>query len=84
MAILIKDLHSPKRRLVIDIDGPSGNAYALLGYAKNLSSQLKLNYSDIQKEMTLSDYENLIEVFDKYFGKYCDLERSSAKHQALC
>jgi len=84
MAILIKDLHSPKRRLVIHIDGPSGNAYALLGYAKNLSSQLKLNYSDIQKEMTLSDYENLIEVFDKYFGKYCDLERSSAKHQALC
>ncbi len=84
MAILIKDLHSPKRRLVIDIDGPSGNAYALLGYAKNLSSQLKLNYSDIRKEMTLSDYENLIEVFDKYFGKYCDLERSSAKHQALC
>jgi len=84
MAILIKDHRAPKPRLVIDIDGPSGNAYALLGYAKNLSSQLKLNYQDIQKEMTLSDYENLIEVFNKHFGKYCDLERSSAKHQALC
>jgi hypothetical protein len=29
--------------------------------------------------MTSGDYENLIQVFDKYFGKIVDLERWKTK-----
>lgn len=72
MAILKKD---GTRRQVIDLTGPDGNAFVLLSYAKDLSRQLKLNYKDIFDEMTSGDYENLIAVFDKYFGEYVDLER---------
>ena len=72
MAILQKD---GMRRTVIDLTGPDGNAFVLLSYAKDLSRQLKLNYKNIFDEMTSGDYENLIAVFDKYFGEYVDLER---------
>jgi hypothetical protein len=60
---------------VIDLNGPEGNAFVLLGYAKNLSRQLDLDFKVIETEMTSSDYENLIETFDKYFGDYVILER---------
>jgi len=65
----------PYRKPVLDLTGPDGNAYVILGYASNFCKQLNLNYEEIQKEMTNSDYENLIEVFDKYFGEYIDLVR---------
>ena len=63
------------KQLVIDLTGPEGNAFVLLGYAKKLASQLGLNYDIIRTEMTSGDYENLIQVFDKYFGEYVILER---------
>lgn len=65
----------PTKELIIDLTGPNGNAFALLGYAKNLAKQLDLNYDIIRTEMISSDYENLIQVFDKYFGEYVILER---------
>ena len=61
--------------MIIDLTGPDGNAFALLGFAKNFANQLKLDYSTINAEMTSGDYENLIEVFDKYFGSFVILER---------
>lgn len=65
----------PIKELVIDLTGPDGNAFVLLGYAKNLASQLDLDFDVIRAEMTSSDYENLIQVFDKYFGSIVILER---------
>jgi len=44
----------------------------------NLCKQLELSSSrteEILDEMKSSDYENLIKVFDKYFGLVVDLER---------
>ena len=61
--------------IVIDLTGPEGNAFCLMGYAKKLSRQLGLNSSDITSEMMNGDYEHLLEVFDKYFGDYVVLER---------
>ena len=64
--------------LVIDLTGPEGNAFVLLGYAKSLGSQLGLSALAIQgilEEMKLSDYEHLIQTFDKHFGDYVVLER---------
>ena len=69
-----KDL-SPKTPMIIDLTGPDGNAFALLGFAKNFANQLGLEFEKINDEMTSGDYENLIQVFDKYFGSFVILER---------
>jgi hypothetical protein len=65
----------PSTPMIIDLTGPDGNAFALLGFAKNFANQLQLDFSKISAEMTSGDYENLIEVFDKYFGSFVILER---------
>jgi len=74
MAILKKE-DNPKKRIEIDLTGPDGNAFMLIGTAKNLARQLGLDGDMIAEEMMLGDYENLVEVFDKYFGDYVDLYR---------
>ena len=70
-----KKVINKQRPVVIDLTGPDGNAYVLLGYAKSYAKQLGLDYDKIRDEMTSSDYENLIQVFDKYFGSFVILER---------
>ena len=69
-----KDL-SPENPMIIDLTGPDGNAFALLGYAKNFSKQLSLDWDSIRKEMTKGDYEELLKVFDRYFGSFVILEK---------
>tara|TARA_B110000977_G_scaffold161641_1_gene206693 strand:+ start:141 stop:365 length:225 start_codon:yes stop_codon:yes gene_type:complete len=64
------------RTLVIDLDGPDGNAYVLLGTAKRFARQLGLDEQKVSEEMRSGDYENLLEVFDGYFGDFVVLERS--------
>ena len=63
------------REIVIDLTGPDGNAFVLLGKAKNFAKQLELDGDKIVDEMTSGDYENLLEVFDKYFGSFVTLYR---------
>ena len=60
---------------VIDLTGPDGNAFSLMAHAQHLAKQLGFNDKEIVDEMTTGDYENLISVFDKYFGDYVILER---------
>mgnify|MGYP003350713596 FL=1 len=59
----------------IDLTGPDGNAFALIGHARNLADQLGLDKKKIQSEMMAGNYENLIRVFDSYFGEYVTLYR---------
>lgn len=59
----------------IDLTGPDGNAFALLGYAKSLSKQLDKNFAKIKEKMLSGDYENLIKVFDDEFGEFVTLYR---------
>jgi len=59
----------------IDLTGPQGNAYFLLGTAKKLANQLGLDGKQITKEMMNGDYENLLQVFDKNFGMFVTLYR---------
>ena len=64
--------------VVIDLTGPDGNAYVLLGLAK--STAKVLGYSKSQTEslievMVAGDYENLIATFDDEFGDFYILER---------
>ncbi len=65
----------PQKEIIIDLTGPDGNAFALMGYAKRFAKQLGLNSSEIINEMTSGDYEHLLEVFDKNFGSFVILER---------
>lgn len=72
MAILEK----PKTKgITIDLTSPQGNAFYLLGTANNLAKQLGLNGVEIMTEMKSGDYENLINVFDNYFGDIVTLYR---------
>jgi hypothetical protein len=59
--------------IVIDLTGPDGNAFVLIGKAGNLAKQLGLDKDAIQKEMMKGDYENLVKVFDKHFGNFVTL-----------
>ena len=60
---------------VIDLTGPQGNAFVLLGLAGRYARQLGLDSDAVLAEMQEGDYENLIQVFDRYFGEYVILER---------
>jgi hypothetical protein len=94
-----------QKEIVIDLTGPDGNVFVLMGYARKLSRQIRELYEDemtsnreqnkillelgladakafpenladqIIAEMTSSDYENAVEVFDNYFGRFVILER---------
>ena len=72
MAIVSKDT---TKKQVIDLTGPEGNAFFLLGTARKLCKQLDLDVNQVYGEMTTGSYENLIETFDKHFGHIIDLER---------
>jgi hypothetical protein len=61
--------------ITIDLSGPDGNAFALMGNAKRFARQLGLDGNKIINEMKSGDYENLLSVFDKYFSDYVILER---------
>ena len=60
---------------VIDLTGPEGNAFFLMGQVDRLSRQLGLDKDVVINEMKSGDYENLVQVFDRYFGDYVILER---------
>jgi hypothetical protein len=64
-----------KSGIEIDLTGPNGNAFYLLGTAGNLAKQLGLNSKEIQAEMMKGDYENLVNTFDKHFGHFVTLYR---------
>ena len=61
------------RGIEIDLTGPHGNAFYLLGTAKNLAKQLELDWEEISKDMKSANYEHLLEVFEEYFGDYVTL-----------
>ena len=65
----------PQKEIIIDLTGPDGNAFALMGYAKRFAKQLGLDSEEIISNMTSGDYENLLEVFDDHFGSFVILER---------
>jgi hypothetical protein len=72
---MIKKKENKRGPIEIDLTGPDGNAYVLLGYAKNFAKQLDLDFNTIREEMTSGDYENLLEVFDSYFGSFVIMYR---------
>ena len=76
---MIKSIKDKERGPIeIDLTGPEGNAFVLLGYAKRYAKQLGKNGVEaeaIVNEMTSGNYENLLDVFDREFGDYVTLYR---------
>jgi hypothetical protein len=101
---MIKDKKELEQRtgpIEIDLTGPDGNAYVLLGMAHKFAKQIyqesmaerddRLKDNEVRKlmdlpemsgnhmaelittEMKSGDYDNLIQVFDKYFGAFVTL-----------
>jgi|TARA_Y100000310_G_C20460576_1_gene705157 hypothetical protein len=68
----------PATPIEIDLTGPQGNAFYLLGLAASLSR--KIGHSEfkrecILREMRLTDYEGLLYTFDREFGMLVTLWR---------
>jgi hypothetical protein len=59
----------------IDLTGPQGNAFFLLGTATNLCKQLGYDSKPVLDDMKSGDYENLLNVFDTHFGDFVTLYR---------
>ena len=72
---MIREKQQQTGPIVIDLTGPDGNAFALMGYARKLAKQLDLDSTKIIQEMMSGDYENLLEVFDNAFGDFVILEK---------
>ena len=68
-------INKQNRKPEIDISGPAGNAYVLLGYAQSYCKQLNISPEPIIERMRAGDYENLLKVFDDEFGEYVNLVR---------
>ena len=83
----------PRGPIEIDLSGPDGNVFVLMGMAKRFARDLKLEIEGmdvleglgfqekqsagdwIVDQMKSGDYENAIQVFDRYFGDYVVLYR---------
>lgn len=65
----------PRGKIEIDLTGPSGNAFAIMGVAKGIAKQLGKDFEPIMKEMMSGDYENLLAVMEREFGDYIIMYR---------
>jgi len=68
------------RKLTLNLDGPDGNAYVLLGTCKGIAKQLGLDWMPISEEARSDDYTHLVKTLNKYFGEFIDFETSNSKY----
>lgn len=71
----IKSLSEKPRtdKIEIDLSGPQGNAFYLLGTAASFASQIGKSEKEkdaILNDMKSGDYDHLLEVFDEHFGDF--------------
>lgn len=67
---MIKSIADRDSVLEIDLTGPEGNAFVLIGHAKRWAKKLGLDPARVQSELMEGDYENLLQVMERYFGEY--------------
>ncbi len=68
----------------IDLQGPQGNAYALIGIAKSLGKQLAFpmdKTEGIVVDMMQGSYQNLLTVFEHNFCEYVQLINKPGEEQ---
>ncbi len=66
------------RKITLDLTGPDGNAYVVLGTVSRLMRQLDFTQAAkdaIINDMMSGDYEHLIQTAEKHFGAFIDFYR---------
>lgn len=61
--------------LEVDLTGPDGNVFNLIGMGRNMCGPLGIDKDQFVKEMMSGDYENAVQTFEKYFGDFVILFR---------
>ena len=72
--------HPAEREVVINLDGPDGNVFSLMGAAAGLGRRIGLDEGYIEfifDEMKSGDYVNAVRTFDKHFGELVILETTN-------
>lgn len=75
---MIRSKQEKSEPIIIDITGPDGNAFVLMGIARRFGRQIGWDSGkcqDLINEMMDGDYEHLLQVFDREFGTFVILER---------
>jgi hypothetical protein len=74
---MIKSINERPRETPVEIDltGPEGNVFVLIGIGNRYCRQLGLNTQEFTTKMMSGDYENAVNVFEKYFGSFVTLYR---------
>ena len=74
---MIKSIKEKNSKSVIEIDltGPDGNAFSLMGYASDFCKQLGIDKKPILDDMMSGDYEHLLSVMEKHFGDFIIMYR---------
>lgn len=62
-------------KVEIDLTGPDGNAFVLLGIAKQMAENLGKDYAPIINRMKSGNYENLLNVMEEEFGDFVIMYR---------
>jgi|TARA_R100000455_G_C6220414_1_gene85068 hypothetical protein len=58
----------------VNLKGPDGNAFALMGIARNICKQTGDDPDPIISNMMSGDYEHLVEVFKETFEHLVEVE----------
>ena len=60
---------------VIDLQGPQGNAFALMAYAEDFLRQMgrRDEFRQMRTDMMSGDYNNLLRIFEDNFSDYVEL-----------
>jgi len=75
-------------KVEIDLNGPDGNAFVMMGIAKNVHKTLNRNglsptdsegeyktSDEVQTEMQSGDYEHLVDTMELFYGDYIIMYR---------
>ena len=73
--MIVSKRSKKERRIEVDLTGPQGNAFCILGLARDLAKKLGKDQNDIVSRMRSGDYEHLLQVFEAEFGDYVVMYR---------
>lgn len=66
--MIVPPQKQPRTHITIDLSGPEGNAFALIGLAKRLAKQHGLDPEPIVNKMMSDDYANAVHTLNYHFG----------------
>lgn len=61
--------------IYVDLSGPQGNAFYLIGLGKKIGIQLerdRTHVNDVVNEMMAGDYDHLLKVFEREYGDFVE------------